>query len=107
MLQAKYADDYIVATGETHSVKEFLDEVFKMLDIKLSWDGNGFNKKAINSKNGKLLVEIDKSFYNGDDIFDIRGDASKAIRELGWSPRVSFIGMIKGMLEYELNYIRN
>src|SRR5213592_269125 len=89
MLQAGEADDYVIATGETHSVREFLDETFSYLD--LDWE---------------KYVEIDPRYFRPAEVDLLLGDASKARRKLGWEPKVSFDGLVKLMTDYDLNLAR-
>lgn len=89
MLQAERPDDYVVATGESRSVREFLDEAFGYLD--LDW---------------KKFVEIDPRYYRPAEVDILRGDASKARRELGWEPRVTFKGLVRLMVDYDLKLAR-
>src|SRR5215218_6261978 len=86
MLQADVADDYVVATGEAHSVSEFLDEAFGYLD--LDW---------------KEFVEIDPRYYRPSEVDILLGDASKARRILGWEPKISFKQLVRLMVDHDIN----
>jgi GDPmannose 4,6-dehydratase len=89
MLQADQADDYVIATGETHSVRDFLDEAFGMLD--LDW---------------KAHVEEDPRYYRPAEVDLLLGDASKARRALGWTPKVNFKELVSLMVEHDLELAR-
>lgn len=106
MLQQEKPDDYILATNESHSVKEFVEEACRLLDIDLMWEGDGVNERGINRKTGKVLVEIDPRYFRPAEVDRLQGDYSKAKKHLGWSPKVSFKELVKIMLEYDLR-VRN
>jgi len=86
MMQAESSDDYVIATGETHSVQEFVEETFSYLD--LDW---------------KKYVEIDPWYYRPSEVDLLLGDSSKARRELGWEPKVGFKDLVKLMVNHDLN----
>jgi GDPmannose 4,6-dehydratase len=90
MLQQDTPDDYVLATGETHSVREFADLAFKHLEMELDWEGEGINEKGIEMKTGKVLVEIDPTYFRPTEVDLLIGDASKAKEKLGWEPKVKF-----------------
>ena len=99
MLQQDEPDDYVMATGETHTVREFVDLAFKELDIELKWQGKNENKKGIEKKTGKILVEIDPRYYRATEVDLLIGDASKAKEKLGWKPKVKFKELVKIMVQ--------
>ncbi|MFH1292369.1 MAG: GDP-mannose 4,6-dehydratase [bacterium] len=101
MLQQDQPDDYVVATGENHSVREFIEETAKLLDYEIEWQGQGKEEKGIDKKTGKVLVEIDDKYYRPTEVDNLLGDPSKAKEKLGWKPSVDFKGLIKLMLEAE------
>ncbi|MBU5638272.1 GDP-mannose 4,6-dehydratase [Geomonas sp. Red69] len=102
MLQADRADDYVVATGETHSVREFAEQVFGSLGMELTWKGEGEQEQGIDVKTGKVLIEIDPRYFRPAEVDLLLGDATKARRELGWEPRTSFPQLVKMMTEADL-----
>lgn len=102
MMQQDKADDYVIATGETHSGKEFVQEAFKFAGIELEWQGEGIDEVGINKANGKIIVKISKEFFRPAEVDFLMGDASKAQKELGWSAQVTFKELIKIMMESEL-----
>lgn len=99
MLQQDRADDYVLATGEMHTVREFVEASSKILGYELYWEGGGVEEKGIDRKSGKVLVEIDPNYFRPAEVDLLLGDASKARKELGWTPTVSFLELVKLMTE--------
>jgi GDPmannose 4,6-dehydratase len=97
VLQQEKPQDYILATGETHSVREFTDLVFKELEMDLDWDGEHENTKGIDKKTGQVRIEIDPSYYRPTEVDMLLGDATKAKNEIGWEPKVKFEELVKIM----------
>ena len=104
MLQAERPDDYVVATGETHSVKEFAELVFGSLGMPLSWQGEGVHEIGVDSASGKVVIEIDPRYFRPAEVDLLLGDASKAKRELGWEPKTSFSELVQMMTQADLEY---
>ncbi|HBA88042.1 MAG TPA: GDP-mannose 4,6-dehydratase [Geobacter sp.] len=104
MLQAEKPDDYVVATGETHSVREFAELVFGSLGMNLTWKGQGVDEKGIDAATGKTLIEIDPRYFRPAEVDLLLGDAAKAKRELGWEPKTSFRQLVQMMTESDLAY---
>jgi len=107
MLQQDKPDDYILATGETHSVREFIEECANLLDIPLEWKGKGIDEKGINSKNGKIIIEMSERYLRPTETELLIGDASKAKKILGWEPKVKFKDLVKIMINAELETYEN
>ncbi len=105
MLQQSEPDDYVLATGETHSVKEFVERAFESAGIKIEWEGEGVNTKGIDQKTGKLLVEVSPDFYRPAEVDLLIGDASKAKEKLGWKPEVKFNELVEIMVKADLNRV--
>lgn len=99
MLQAEKPDDYILATGETHTVKEFVEEVSRALGIDICWEGKGVEEKGINNQTGKIIIEIDPKYFRPAEVDVLIGDASKAEKELGWVPKTKFKELVRIMTE--------
>ena len=97
MLQQKEPDDYIIATGETHSVREFVEETAKYLGFDLVWKGKGLKEKGIDKKTGKTVIEIDPRYFRPAEVDILQGDYSKAKKKLGWKPKVKFKELVKIM----------
>jgi len=102
MLQQDKPDDYIIATGEAHTVREFVEKVAKHLDIDIAWKGEGLEEKGIDKKTGKVIIEIDPKYFRPAEIDILVGDYSKAKRDLGWEPKVKFDELVKIMTEHDL-----
>ena len=103
MLQNKYPKDYVIATGENHSVKDFINEATKILKLRTRWIGKGLNEKLINVDSKKVIVEIDKKYFRPTEVENLKGDFSKAKKELKWRPKTNFKNLVKMMIEADLN----
>jgi GDPmannose 4,6-dehydratase len=101
MMQADKPDDYVIATGQTHSVREFCEAAFAHVDLPLTWKGEGLHEKGV-GPDGRILVEIDPRFFRPSEVDLLQGDASKARRELGWKPTVGFHQLVRMMVEADL-----
>ena len=99
MLQQDKPDDYVLATGETHSVREFIEQVAKTLDFDLAWQGKGLNEKGIDKKSGKTIIEISKAYFRPAEVDLLLGDPRKAKRKLKWKPKTKFEDLVKIMTE--------
>jgi GDPmannose 4,6-dehydratase len=98
ILQQAKPDDYVLATGETHTVREFVELAFSHIGRAMVWQGKGEAEKGLDSKTGEILVEVDPKFYRPAEVQFLLGDASKARRELGWSPKTSFVQLVEEMV---------
>jgi GDPmannose 4,6-dehydratase len=101
MLQQPEPRDYVIATGEQHSVREFVDLAAGFLDMEITWEGTGAEEKG-RDKNGNVIVAVDPRYYRPTEVEALLGDASKAKRELGWQPRITFRELVKEMVEEDL-----
>ena len=101
MLQQDAPDDYVLATGETHSVREMVELAFGMAGIKLKWRGTGANEVGYDEATGKDLIFIDPKYYRPTEVDVLWGDASKAAQVLGWRPRTSFKQLIADMVQQD------
>ena len=86
ILQNKTPEDFVIATGEQHSVREFCELAFHNVGIELEFVGEGMNEKGIDKATGKVIIEVSPDFYRPTDVVNLWGDPSKAKRELGWNP---------------------
>jgi GDPmannose 4,6-dehydratase len=102
ILNADEPGDFVVATGEAHSVREFCELAFGYAGIALGWEGEGVNEKGIDSKTGKVLIEVDPWYFRPTEVDLLLGDATKAKNELGWEPKVTFKELVRIMMEHEL-----
>ncbi|HVX00674.1 MAG TPA: GDP-mannose 4,6-dehydratase [Candidatus Babeliaceae bacterium] len=102
MLQQDKPDDYVIATGETHSVREFVEEAFKTVGIDVIWQGYGVDEYGIDSKTGKMLIAIDPRYFRPTEVDLLIGKADKAYNQLGWKPKVTFKELVKIMMHADL-----
>lgn len=106
MLQKNKPSDYVIATGKSYTVKNFVEEAFKFVNIKIGWKGKKLNEVGYNKKNGKILVKVDPVYFRPTEINELRGDSSKAKKELGWKPKTNFQELVKEMMVSDLNEIQ-
>src|SRR3954451_24646164 len=106
-LQQPAPDDYVLATGECHTVREFCDLTFNALDIELAWEGEAENERGIDVKTGAVLVAVDPSYYRPTEVDLLLGDASKAKKLLGWSPKTSFKELVTLMARADFEALRD
>ncbi|MDB4138877.1 GDP-mannose 4,6-dehydratase [Methylophilaceae bacterium] len=102
MLQQDKPQDYVIATGETHTVREFVEVAFKEIDVDIEWQGKGIDEKGINSKTKEVLVEVEAKYFRPAEVELLLGDPTKAEKELGWKRTVSFQELVSGMVKYDL-----
>ncbi len=102
ILQQDEPEDYVIGTGETHSVREFTELAFKEAGIEIEWEGEGVNEVGRDRATGKVLVEVDPKYYRPAEVELLISDPSKAREKLGWEPRISFEELVKMMIEYDL-----
>lgn len=108
MMQANKPEDFVIATGETHTVREFCEMCFKHIGIELIWTGTGANEKGICKKTNKIIVEVSPEFYRPTEVDILLGNPQKAIDILGWNPKkTSFDKLIEIMMKNDLNFIKN
>ncbi len=107
MLQHSEPDDFILATNETHSVREFIEEASKHLGFELAWEGTGVDEKGIDKKTGKTIIEIDSRYFRPAEVDILLGDYSKAKNKLGWEPETKFKELVKLMIEADVEEERN
>jgi GDPmannose 4,6-dehydratase len=102
MLQQQQPEDYVIATGEQHSVREFLEIAAREVDIAVRWEGSGVDEKGYDAATGKCIVAIDPRYFRPAEVETLLGDASKAKRNLGWSPRTTFAELVTEMMQEDL-----
>jgi GDPmannose 4,6-dehydratase len=106
ILQHEKPDDFVIATGEQHSVREFATLAFHHVGIELEWQGEGANEKGIDKATGRVLVEVSPDFYRPTDVVNLWGDPSKAKRELGWNPtKTRFEDLVRLMVEHDMKKV--
>ena len=102
MLQQNEAEDFVIATGETHEVREFVQLAFQEVDIEIQWQGEGVNEKGINKADGKVLVEVDSRYFRPTEVELLLGDPAKAKEKLGWQPKTTLQELCSMMVEEDL-----
>ena len=102
MLQQDKPDDFVIATGETRSVREFVELAFQETGVTIRWDGEGVDEKGFDSSSGKCLVEVDPRYFRPTEVDLLLGDPSKAERVLGWKRKISFNELVRGMVQQDL-----
>ena len=102
MLQQPEPDDYVIATGEQHSVREFCEIAFKELGIELEWQGQGIDEKGIDKKTNKVIIEVDSRYFRPAEVESLLGDSTKAREKLRWKPKISFEELVKEMVQSDL-----
>jgi GDPmannose 4,6-dehydratase len=107
MLQQDVPDDYVIASGHTHTVREFVQSAFSCIDIPIEWTGAGVEEVGRNAKNGKVVVEVDPQFFRPAEVDLLIGDATKAKKKLGWEPKTTFNQLVKLMVDYDLNLLNS
>ena len=105
MLQQNTPHDYVIATGETHKVREFVELAFKNVGIIIKWIGKGIDEKGINNATGKVVVKINEKFYRPSEVELLLGDPSKAIEQLNWKPEIKFEELVKLMVVSDMHII--
>ncbi len=102
ILQQDEPDDFVIATGEQHSVREFAELAFRYVGIELEWQGEGEKERGIDKKTGRVLVEVSPEFYRPTDVVNLLGDPTKARTQLGWNPtKTKFEELVKIMVEHD------
>ena len=105
MLQQDTPGDYVLATNETHTVREFVEAAFQELGISIRWEGTGVNEKGYDAESGRLLVDVNPEFYRPAEVEFLWGNAAKAEKELGWKRNVDFHGLVAMMMDADLKEI--
>ena len=102
ILQQDQPEDYVLATNETHTVREFVEKAFAETGVPIRWEGEGSNEKGYDAKTGKLLVDVSEEFYRPAEVELLWGDSTKAEHELGWRRKVGFAELVKMMVAADL-----
>jgi GDPmannose 4,6-dehydratase len=106
IVQQEQPDDYVLATGEAHSVREFVEKAFAYIGRTILWEGKGVEEKGIDRNSGKVLVEVDPRYFRPTEVDCLIGDAGKAHNTLGWHHRVTFDELVREMVNFDLVAIR-
>jgi len=102
MLQQTKPDDYVIATGKQYSVRDFVIEASKYFDFDIEWKGKGLSEVGIDKKSGKVIVEVDSSYFRPAEVESLLGDYTKAKKAFAWEPKISFKELVKEMCEHEI-----
>ena len=102
ILQYNQPEDFVLATGKSHSVRDFCEIAFKEIGINISWYGEGLEEKGKDVLNDKVLIEIDKRYFRPTEVDHLEGDARKAKQKLNWSPKISFESMVSEMVQSDI-----
>lgn len=102
ILQHTQPDDFVLATGETRSVREFVEAAFAVVGTEIVWEGKGVDEKGINRKTGEILVSVDPRYYRPTEVDFLQGDSTKARQVLGWKPKTSFQELVEMMVKSDL-----
>jgi GDPmannose 4,6-dehydratase len=105
MLQQDTSDDYVIATGQLHTVREFIEKAFKCVKINIEWQGQGLNEVGVDSETKRMLVKVNEEFYRASDEYTLVGDYSKAKKKFGWKPKIKFKELVKLMMEHDMKGI--
>jgi GDPmannose 4,6-dehydratase len=104
LLQQETPDDFVIATGESYSVRDFVEAVGKELGIEITWKGEGLNEIGVD-QNGKTVIKIEEKYFRPHEVDFLQGDSTKARTKLGWKPKVSFAQLVKMMVDSDLKLI--
>ena len=106
ILQHGAADDWVLATGEAHTVRAFAELAFAEIGRELVWAGQGLAERGVERRTGRILVEIDPRYFRPLEVDHLQGDAGKARRELGWRPTTDFAALVREMVAADLDQVR-
>ena len=107
MLQQKHPEDFVLATGRTHTVREFVELAFKVLDIELEWFGKNEEEIGKDIKSGEIIVRVDPKYFRPTEVDLLLGDASKAKNKLGWEAKTSLEELVKIMVDSDLEKLQS
>ena len=106
MMQQEKPEDYVIATGQTHTVKEFAELAFREAGMDIAWKGEGVSEKGVDKKTGRVLIEVDPNYFRPTEVDFLLGDPSKAVKKLGWDPgKTPFEKLVKIMVEHDLKNV--
>ncbi len=106
MLQQDHADDYVIATNETRTVREFVEIAFSKVGIELEWSGKGVDEVGKNRADGKILVKVNKEFFRPAEVEILLGDPAKAEKELGWKREICFNELVERMVNHDMELVK-
>jgi GDPmannose 4,6-dehydratase len=103
MLQQPEPQDFVIGTGQTHSIRDFIKTVLKCADHDIRWEGQGVDEVGLESKTGEMVIKINPEFYRPAEVDVLIADATKAREVLGWTPKISFEELVKRMIDNDIN----
>ncbi len=106
MMQQEEPDDYVMATGVVHSVRDFVEKSFNVVGRAIEWRGEGEDEQGLDAKTGEVLIKIDPRYYRPTEVDFLQGDASKAKKVLGWEPKITFEEMVEEMVLHDINQMK-
>ena len=106
MLQQKQPDDYVIATGKSYTVREFVEKTFKVIGINIAWKGKGLKEVGYDARSKQVLIKIDQNYFRPNEVYDLRGDYKKAKKILKWRPKISLDQMIKEMVLNDIKILK-
>ena len=106
MLQHKIPSDYVISSGVTHSVKDFINATCDELELKIEWEGEGIKEKAIDTSTGEIIISVNPKYYRPAEVDSLIGDYSKAKEELNWRPKTTFQQLVEMMVKSDLNDLK-
>ena len=102
ILQQQEPDDYVIATGEQYSVRDFCDIAFSHVGIQIQWQGKGVEERGVNRENNRCIIQIDPRYFRPTEVETLLGDPAKAREKLGWKPEISFKSLVSEMVREDL-----
>ena len=106
MLQTERPDDFVLATNETHTVRDFVNECFKYFNEEIIWSGNGVDEIGEIKSSGKIVINVDKRYFRPTEVDILKGDFSKAKNNLNWEPKTKFKELVKIMIDFDYNRLK-
>ena len=106
MLQQDSPDDYVLATGVSHSVRDFVETAFNSIDKKIVWQGEGASELGVDKKTGRIVVRVDPNYFRPNELHNLCGNASLARDRLGWSPQIPFQTMVEEMVNNDVKILK-
>jgi GDPmannose 4,6-dehydratase len=105
MLQQPEPDDYVVATGESHAIREFVEHAFQAIGVDIVWNGAEVTEKGVDRKTGKILIEVSPEFFRPTEVDALIGNPKKAREKLGWKPKIKFQDLVRIMVEADMKRV--
>ena len=106
ILQQEKPDDFVLATGENHTIREFIEKAFAVVDKMIIWEGSGIDTIGKDKKTGKILIKVNSKYFRPAEVEELIGNYSKAKKQLGWKPKVTFDELVKIMVKNDFDNIK-